>query len=158
MQNKFQADVEKTFRAAARHRDVVTRIKKHAQENPDALAIKIVEVVPERLKWARAVGLEEFGIDLADAEAVRSYKVGSVDEWQGVSWLATYYQIYSACWRLVGHYATDPNLTGVRSAQAVCEAFIEAAERQLYTVVLDFDELRKELPEKVIRMRSWRRF
>jgi hypothetical protein len=99
MQNKFQADVEKTFRAAARHRDVVTRIKKHAQENPDALAIKIVEVVPERLKWARVVGLEEFGIDLADAEAVKSYEAGSVAEWQMVSWLATYYQIYSAFWR-----------------------------------------------------------
>jgi hypothetical protein len=32
----------------------------------------------------------------------------------------------------------------------VCEAFIEAAERHLYTVALDFDELRKKLPEESI--------
>jgi DNA-binding CsgD family transcriptional regulator len=64
------------------------------------------------------------------------------------SLLASYYQIYSAFLRLVGRYATDPSLPSNRSAQAVCEAFIEAAERHLYTIVRDFDELRKKLPEQ----------
>jgi len=148
MLDNFQADVEKTFGSAARHRDVIARIKKHARENPELLAMRVVDVVPERLKEVSTVGLEEFGIDLADAEAVRNYKAGSVAEWQVVSWLATYYLIYSAFLHLVGRYYRDSNLTGVRSAQAVCEAFIEAAERHLYTVALDFDELRKKLPEE----------
>jgi hypothetical protein len=30
----------------------------------------------------------------------------------------------------------------------VCEAYIEATERHLYTIALDFDELRKKLPEE----------
>ena len=79
---------------------------------------------------------------------ISSIKASSVAEWQLVSWLATYYQICSVFLRLVGQYATDSNLTGIRSAQAVCEAFIEATERQLYTVALGFDELRRKLPEE----------
>src|SRR5215207_7641227 len=148
MLDNFQTDVEKTFRAAARYRDVITRIKKHACENPELLAMRIVEVVPDSLKKTRSEVLIQLGLDLADVEAVRSFEARSVAEWQVVSWLATYYQIYSAFLRLVGRYYRDPNLTGVRSAQAVCEAFIEAAERHLYTVALDFDELRKKLPEE----------
>ena len=89
MLDNFQADVEKTFGSAARHRDVIARIKKHARENPELLAMRVVDVVPERLKEVSTVGLEEFGIDLADAEAVRNYKAGSVAEWQVVSWLLT---------------------------------------------------------------------
>jgi hypothetical protein len=110
--------------------------------------MRVVEVVPERLKEARAVGLKEFGVDLADAEAVRKFKASSIAEWQIVSWLASYYQIYSVFWRLVVQYAADQNLTGVRSAQVVCDAYIEATERHLYTIALDFDELRKELPQE----------
>ncbi len=67
MPDKFQADVEKTFEAAARHRDVITKIKKHARETPELLAMRIVEVVPESLKEARALGFKVFGIDLPDA-------------------------------------------------------------------------------------------
>ncbi len=148
MQNKFQAGIEQTFEPAARHRDLITKIKRHARENPELLAMRVVEVVPERLKEVRAVGLKEFGVDLADAEAVRQFKASSIAEWQIVSWLASYYQIYSVFWRLVVQYAADQNLTGVRSAQAVCDAYIEATERHLYTIALDFDELRKELPQE----------
>jgi len=45
-------------------------------------------------------------------------------------------------------YYRDPNLTGVRSAQAVCDAFIEASERRLLAVALDYDELSKKLPKE----------
>jgi DNA-binding CsgD family transcriptional regulator len=146
MPDKFQADVKKTFWSAARHRDVITRIKKHARENPELLAMRVVDVVPERLKAVRTVGFEVFKLNLADAEAVRNFEANSVAEWQIVNWLASYYQMYSACWRLIGQYAVDPNLRGVRSAQAVCEAFVEATEQHLYTIALDFDDLRKQLP------------
>ena len=148
MQDKFHSDVEESHRAAKRHRKVLDTLKKHARENPELLAMRIVEVVPDSLKRTCSEALEELGLDLADVEAVRSYEAYSVAEWQVVAWLATSYQIYSAFLRLVGRYYRDPNLTGVRSAQAVCEAFIEAAERHLYTVALDFDELRKKLPEE----------
>jgi len=148
MLDNFQIDVEKSHRAARRHRNVIDALKKHTLENPERLAMRIVEVVPDSLKRTRSELLRQLGLDVADAEAVRSYEAYSVAEWQVVSWLATYYQIYSAFLRLVGRYYRDPNLTGVRSAQAVCEAFIEAAERHLYTVALDFDELRKKLPEE----------
>jgi hypothetical protein len=148
MQDRFHAEVEKTFKAAARYRDLLTRIKKHARENPERLAMRIVDVVPERLKVVRATVLELFGIDLADAETVRTFKTSSVMEWQVISWRATYYLIYSAFLRLVWRYARDTTLTGTRSAQAVCDAFIEAAERHLYTIALDFDHLRKELPKE----------
>jgi DNA-binding CsgD family transcriptional regulator len=146
MPDTFQADVEKTFRSAAKHRDVITRIRKHARENPERFATRVVNVVPECLKEARTVGFEVFGIDLAETKAVRNFEANSVAEWQIVSWLASYYLIYSACWRLIGQYAVDPNLTGLRSAEAVCEAYIEATERHLYTIALGFDELRKKLP------------
>lgn len=148
MQDKFRSDVEKTFGVASSHREVVDAIKKHASENPELLATRIVEVVPERLKEARTVGLKVFEIDLADPAAVRGFKTSSVVEWQIVSWLGNRHQIYSAFLRLVLKYAADSNLTGVRSAQAVCEAFIEAVERHLYAVALDFDELRRNLPEE----------
>lgn len=148
MTDNFQADVEKTFRSAATHRDVITRRKKHARENPELLAMRIVDVVPRSLKEARTVGFEKYGLDLADAEAVRNFQASSVAEWQIVSYLSSYYLIYSACWRLIGQYAVDPNLTGVPGAQAVCEAYLEATERHLYTIALDFDELRKKLPEE----------
>jgi DNA-directed RNA polymerase specialized sigma24 family protein len=148
MQDKFHSDVEKSHRAAKRHRKVVDTLKKHTRENPELFAMRIVEVVPESLKRTRSEVLRELGLDLADEEAVRSYKVYSVAEWQVISRLATSYQIYKAFLRLVMRYYRDPNLTGVRSALAVCEAFIEAAERHLYTVALDFDELRKNLPEE----------
>ncbi|HVF01784.1 MAG TPA: hypothetical protein VNA27_10685, partial [Rubrobacteraceae bacterium] len=146
MPDTFQADVEKTFRSAAKHRDVITRIRKHARENPERFAARVVNVVPECLKEARTVGFEVFGIDLAETKAVRTFEANSVAEWQIVSWLASYYLIYSACWRLIGQYAVDPSLTGLRSAEAVCEAYIEATERHLYTIALGFDELRKKLP------------
>jgi len=158
MLDDFQTDVEKSHRAAKRHRKVIDALKKHTRENPELLAMRIVEVVPDSLKRTRSEALRHLGLDLADDEAVRSFEAYSVAEWQVVSWLATYYKIYSAFLCLVMRYYRDPNLTGIRSAQAVCEAFIEAAERHLYTVTLDFNELRKKLPEKVFRMRSWLRF
>jgi hypothetical protein len=158
MQDKFHSDVEESHRAAKRHRKVIDALKKHMRENPELLAMRIVEVVSASLKKTRSEVLKQLGLDLADVEAVRSFEARSVAEWQVVSWLATYYQIYSAFLRLVGWYYRDPNLTGVRSAQAVCEAFIEAAERHLYTVALDFDELQKNYRTKASRVRSWRRF
>jgi DNA-directed RNA polymerase specialized sigma24 family protein len=148
MQDKFHSDVEKYHRAAKRHRKVIDTLKKHTRENPELLAMRIVKVVPDSLKRTPSEVLRQFGLDLGDVEAVRSYEAYSVAEWQVVSWLATYYQIYSAFLRLVGRYYRDPNLKGVRSAQAVCEAFIEATERHLYSVALDFDELQKRLPKE----------
>src|SRR5215207_11649842 len=148
MLDHFQTDVEKSHRAAKRHRKVIDALKKHTRENPELLAMRIVEVVPDSLKRTRSEALSQLGLDLADDEAVRSYEAYSVAEWQVVSWLATYYRIYSAFLHLVMRYYRDPNLTGLRSAQAVCDAFLEAAERHLYTVALDFDELRKKLPEE----------
>jgi hypothetical protein len=65
------------------------------------------------------LGSKYLEIDLANAEAVRNFKASSVAEWQVVSWLATYHQIYSAFLRFVGQYATDPNLTDVHSALLV---------------------------------------
>src|SRR5215210_7291122 len=148
MQDEFQADLERAFRKAAKHRDVIARIKKNADENPELLAIKIVNVVPDRLRETRIAVLEAFGVDLADAEAIRNYKARSVAEWQIISWLASRHLVYSAFLHLVMQYYRDPNLTGVRSDQAVCEAFIEASERRLLAVALDFDELSKRLPKE----------
>ncbi len=148
MQDEFHTDVEKAFRKAAKHRDVVAKIKKHADNNSELLATRIVEIVPDRLRETRVAVFEAFGVDLADSKAVRNYKASSVAEWQIISWHATRYQVYSAFLRLVGQYALDPTLTGVRSAQAVCKAFIEAMERHLHTVVLDFDELYKKVPKE----------
>ena len=142
MLDKFHAEVEKAFGAADRHRTRVGEIKKQADKNPELVAARIVEVVPECLREKRATALESFGIDLADAEAVRSFKASSVAEWQVVYWLATYYQIYEAFLRFIDLYFEDPRLT----AEAVCEAFLKAVERQLYRVVLNFHELQKALP------------
>lgn len=148
MDDKFHSDVEKAFKAAVKHRDVMDKIKKHADNNPELLATRIVEVLPERLREARIAVLEAFGVDIANAEVIRNYKASSVAEWQVISWFATRHQVYSAFLRLVGQYAQDPDLVGVRSARAVCEAFVEAAERQLFAVALDFYELQQKLPEE----------
>lgn len=148
MRDEPYAEIEKAFSAAARHRDVVAKIKKHAQKDPERLAVKVVSVVPEGLKRNRAISLEVFGLDVADTEAVKNFKTSSVAEWQIVAWLATYHQIYTAFLYLVGQFAIDPNLVGVRSAQAVCEAFIEATERCLYSVALDFEQLQRSLPSE----------
>ena len=148
MRDEPYAEIEKAFSAAARHRDVVAKIKKQAQQDPELLAMKVVSVVPECLKRNRAISLEVFGLDVADTEAVKNFKAGSVAEWQLVRRLANYHQIYSAFLYLVGQFAIDPNLVGVRSAQAVCEAFIEATERCLYSVALDFEQLQKSLPSQ----------
>jgi hypothetical protein len=148
MQDEFQADLERAFRKAAKHRSLIARIKKHADEGPERLAIKIVNVVPDRLRETRINVLKAFGVDLADAEAIRDYKARSVAEWQIISWLASRHLVYSTFMHLVGRYYRDPNLTGVRSAQAVCEAFIEASECHLLAVGLDFDELSKKLPKE----------
>jgi predicted DNA-binding protein (UPF0251 family) len=148
MFDKFHSEVEKTFEAATKYRDVATAIKKQARENPESLASKIVEVVPDCLKKTRLEVLEWWGVDLADAEAVGNFEAKSVAEWQLVQWLATRHQLYSAFLRLAGRYLRDPELTDVRSAQAVCDAFVEAVECHLYTIPLDFDELRKKLPNE----------
>ncbi len=146
MPDKLHAYIEETLRAAREHRKRVAKIEKHVRENPEPLATRIVEVVPESLKQTRVAVLEEFGVDIADAESVRNFKTDSVVEWQEISRLTTRHQIYSAFLRLVGQYFRDSNLTGVRSARAVCDAFLEATEWQFYAVALDFDELRKKLP------------
>ena len=112
------------------------------------MAIKIVYVVPAHLKKTRIAVLEEFGVDLADAETIRNYKASSVSEWQIISWLASRHLVYSAFLHLVMQYYRDSNLTGVRSAQAVCDAFIEASEWRLLGVALDFDELSKKRPKQ----------
>src|SRR5215213_4205741 len=148
MLDDFQTDVEKSHRAAKRHRKVIDTLKKHARENPELLAMRIVKVIPDSLEEMRSEVLKQLGLDVADVEAARSYEARSVAEWQVVSWLTTRHQIYSAFLSLVGQYARDPNLTGVRYVQAVCEAFIEATERHLYTVALDFDELQRKLPNE----------
>jgi len=96
VQDEFQADLERAFRKAAKHRAVIARIKKHARENPVLLAIKIVNVVPDRLRETRLEVLEAFGVDLDDAEAIRNYKARSVAEWQIISWLASRHVVYSA--------------------------------------------------------------
>ena len=96
MQDKFHSEVEKSHRAARRHRKVIDALKKHTRENPELLAMRIVDVVPDSLKKTRSEVLEQLGLDLADVEAVRSFEARSVAEWQLVSWLATYYQIYIA--------------------------------------------------------------
>jgi hypothetical protein len=101
------------------------------------------------LRETRIEVLEAFGVDLDDVEAISNYKATrSVAEWQIISWLASRHLVYSAFLRLVMQYYRDQNLTGVRSAQAVCDAFIEASEWRLLGVALDFDELRKRLPEQ----------
>ena len=128
MQDKFQADLERAFTKAVKHRTVIARIKKHARENPELLATKIVNVVPDRLRETRIEVLEAFGVDLDDAEAISNYKASSVAEWQIISWLATRHLMYSAFLHVVMQYYRDSNLTGVRSAQAVCDAFIESSE------------------------------
>ena len=118
MPDEFHAGVEKAYGAAGRHRNLVDklghhdRLGWHARDNPELPAARIVKVVPECLREKRATALKLFGIDLADAEAVRNFEASSVTEWQVVSWLATYYQIYSAFLRLVGRYFEDPNPTG----------------------------------------------
>jgi hypothetical protein len=89
MPDEPYAHFEKAFSAAARHRDVVAKIKKHAQEDPELLAMKLVSVVPECLKRNRAISLEVFGLDVADTEAVKNFKTSSVTEWQIVARLAT---------------------------------------------------------------------
>ena len=128
MQDEFQADLERAIRKAAKHRAVMAKIKKNARENPEDLAIKIVNVVPNRLRETRIKVLEAFGVDLDDAEAIRNYQSSSVAEWQIISWLASRHLVYSAFLHVVMQYYRDSNLTGVRSAQAVCDAFIEASE------------------------------
>src|SRR5918993_699663 len=148
MQDEFQADLKRVFRKAAKHRAVIARIKKHARENPELLATKIVNVVPDRLKETRIAVLEAFGVDLDDAEAISNYKASSIAEWQIISWLASRHLVYSAFLHLVMQYYRDQNLTGVHSAQAVCDAFIEASEWRLLGVALDFDELSKKLSEQ----------
>jgi hypothetical protein len=148
MQDEFQADLERAFRKAAKHRDLIARIKKHADEDPERLAIKIVNVVPDRLRETRINVLNSFGVDLADAETMRNYKASSVTEWQIISWLASRHLVYSAFLHLVMQYYRDQNLTSVCSAQAVCDAFIEASEWRLLAVALDFDELSKKLPKQ----------
>jgi hypothetical protein len=50
--DKFKADVERTFRAAAKHRDLKAKIKSRLPKNPENLATKIVTLVPEQ-KHAR---------------------------------------------------------------------------------------------------------
>lgn len=82
MQDKFHRDVEKSFRAAAKHRDVVSAIKKQASENPEHLAARIIEVVPACLKKTRKEVLRRWRVDLADAEAVGDFEARSVAEWQ----------------------------------------------------------------------------
>jgi hypothetical protein len=148
MRDNLYTGVERAFSAAAKHRDVVAKIKKQAQADPELLATKVVSVVPECLKRNRAIGLEDFGLDVTDTEAVKNFKPSSVGEWQMVCRRASYHQIYSGFLYLVGQFATDPNLVGVRSAQAVCEAFIEATERYLYAVALDFEQLQRSLPSQ----------
>lgn len=148
MQDEFQAGLERAFRKAAKHRSVIAKIKKNADKNPERLAAWIVEVVADHLRETRTAVLEAFGLDLTDAEAIRNYQASSVGEWQIISWLATRHLIYSSFLRLIVQYAQDPNLTGVRSARAVCEAFVEATDQHLCTVASDSEELHKRLPRE----------
>jgi hypothetical protein len=74
MPDKFHADVEETFGAAARHRDVIARIKKHGREKPELLAMKVMKVVPECLKEARAVGLKVFGNRLGQCRSGKEFQ------------------------------------------------------------------------------------
>jgi len=148
MRDNLYTGVERAFSAAASHRDVVAKIKKQAKADPELLAMKAVSVVPECLERNRAISLEDFGLDVTDTEAVKNFKPSSVGEWQIVCRRASYHQIYSAFLSLVGQFAIDPNLVGVRSAQAVCEAFTEATERYLYALALDFEQLQRSLPSQ----------
>jgi hypothetical protein len=68
MRDNLYTGVEKAFSAAARHRDVVAKIKKQAKADPKLLAMKVVSVVPECLKSNRAIGLEDFCLDVTDTE------------------------------------------------------------------------------------------
>jgi hypothetical protein len=68
MPDNLYTGVEKAFSAAARHRDVVAKIKKQAKADPKLLAMKVVSVVPECLKSNRAIGLEDFCLDVTDTE------------------------------------------------------------------------------------------
>lgn len=148
MQEGFHAEIRRSFEAADKHRNVVAEIRKHARETPELLAMRIAEVVPRCLEEKQQIAAKAFGLDLADAQAIRAFEAKSVVEWQLVCWLASYYQVYSACLRLIKRYVEDANLTGTPFAQAVCEAFLEATERFLYTVVEDFDTLRTSLPRQ----------
>jgi hypothetical protein len=148
MQEEFHAGVEKAHQAADRHRIRVDEIRRHTRENPELLAARIMEVVPHHLLESQLIAAKEFELDLTEAEEIKSFEAQSVAEWQLICWLASRYQIYSACLNLIEQYIQDPNLTGTRFAQAVCEAFLEATERFLYTVALDFERLRKSLPDQ----------
>jgi hypothetical protein len=146
MRDEVHAGVEKAHQAAHRHRARVDELRRHHRENPELLAARIMEVVPHQLSESQAIAANEFKLDLTDAEEIRNFEARSVAEWQAVCWLANRHQIYGACLGLIERYVEDPNLTGTRFAQAVCEAFLEATERFLYTVALDFDRLRGNIP------------
>jgi DNA-binding CsgD family transcriptional regulator len=148
MPPEFHAGVERAHKAARRHREKVAQIRRNARETPELLAAEIMEAVPRRLLELQVVATRDFGLELTSAEQIRSFAATSVAEWQLVSWLANQYQMYSACLQLVTRYVEDPNLTGVRFARTVCEAFLEALERLLYAVALDFEQLRRMLPEQ----------
>lgn len=146
MLQDFQGGVKKAHEAARKHHNMVEQVRRNAQKNPGLLAATIVEVVPRRLLELQVVATREFKLNLTEAEQIRSFAATSVAEWQLVCRLATQHQIYSACLHLIERYVEDPNLDGVRFAHAVCEAFLEALERLLYTVALDFEQLQKALP------------
>jgi DNA-binding CsgD family transcriptional regulator len=145
---EFYAGVEKAHQAAHRHRTRVDEIRRHARENPELLAARIVEVVPQQMLESQVIAAKEFELNLTNAEDIRSFEAQSVAEWQLVCWLANRHQIYGACLSLIERYVEEPNLTGTRFARAVCEAFLEATERFLYTVALDFEWLRRNLPDQ----------
>jgi len=148
MQDEFHAGVKRASKTIAKRRAEIDEIKKQTDRNPELWATLIVEVVPVCLREIQVVAHKEFGIYLFDAEAIRNYEASSVVEWQIISRLATCYQLYSAFWRLVWRYFQDPNLVGVQSAQAVCEAYVEASKQYLYAAALDFYELQQQLPEE----------
>lgn len=146
MQGDLASGVEKAFEAASNHRDVIEKVRYNARENPVWLALMIVHRLPDHLDAARVAGLEAWGVDLDDRDQIRKFRPQSIVEAQSFMWWADRQQIYRACLVLIDEQGAK--LEGAALADAICSAFLGAAEAHLFTVAENFARLRSVLPER----------
>jgi hypothetical protein len=147
MQDQFTAELRTTFEAAGQYRNVVERIKKKKQEDPEALAVRIAAAVPYQMDHWRNQAVELFGVDIADYDSTKGFKPRTIAEAQMFCNLADRWQVFRVCLIRIEMYINDRSLVGRSFAEKVCEAGLEATENLPALIAGHFRVFRRRLGE-----------
>jgi hypothetical protein len=129
MQVEFETELRATFEAADQYRNVVEQIRKQEQQDPEDLTVRIASAVPYQMEGWREQAAELFGVNIADRNSTKAFKLRTIAEAQMFCYLADHYQVFREIPIQIEAFIKDLSLVGNPFADEVCRVGLKATQK-----------------------------